>query len=103
MTVAKEEPKDQAGKRPQKFEFEIGHHHHDPGKFSLKITAENHHIDLTTYSWTHKPGYQATWTIYDLTPDDVMALGTAILETSFRMKQGQEGAKAPPKHVDPEL
>jgi len=92
----KEEPK-------EKFDFKVSHCRHDSGKASLRILIENHHIDLSAFSWAGIPGHQATWTIYDLTPDDVMALGNAILETSFRMRQEQEEAKVPPRHVDPEL
>ena len=89
MAAGKEEPKDQGGEKPQKLEFRISYCRHDSGNPSLSILTENHHTDLTAYSWDHKPGYHITWTIYELTPDDAMALGNAILETSFRMKQEQ--------------
>jgi len=90
-------------KLEEKFDFKVSHCRHESGKASLRILIENHHIDLHAFSWAGIPGYQATWSIFDLTPDDVTALGNAILETSFRMKQEQEEARVPPRHVDPEL
>jgi hypothetical protein len=110
MAADKEKSQDQGEKKPPKLECEISSCQHDPGKFSLKILIGDHHTDLSAYPWSHKPGCQAAWIIFDLTPDNVMALGNAILETSWRMKQGQEQPKvqpestsAPPRHVDPKL
>jgi hypothetical protein len=104
MAAGEKESTDLGKEEPQeKFDFKVSHCRHDSGKASLRILIENHHIDLSAFSWAGIPGHQATWTIYDLTPDDVRALGNAILETSFRMKQEQEEAKVPPRYVDPEL
>ena len=70
-------------------EFGISHCAHpqteDKTEYSLGINIEDCHVDCSTSHYNHKIGYYAQFTIFNLQPSDIKALGEALITESLKI------------------
>jgi len=56
--------------------------------YSLGINFEDCHATMDAASWDHKPGHYAEFTLFDLQPSDIKALGEAIIAEAIKIEMG---------------
>ena len=66
--------------------FNLSHCRHAADDYSIRIGVENTHVDICTYSWDDHPGYRAQFSFFDMTTQDIKALGEAIIKEALTIE-----------------
>jgi len=70
--------------------FETSHCVVNPGKeYALNIGFDDLHVDFDTFGWKHKPGYHAKIAIFELMPQDMKDLASAIMAEAIKIELEQ--------------
>ena len=72
--------------------FDLSHCRHAADHYSIGIRFESTHLDISACSWHSHPGYRAQLNIYDMTTQDITALGHAIIKEVLKIEM-EEKAK----------
>jgi len=70
----------------KKPEIKISHTQHNEDEYSISLEIEDRHVSLSTYGWSHKQGYMADVSIFDLSVDEIQKLGEALITEALRIK-----------------
>ena len=75
-------------------EFGISHCAHPHAgattEYSLGINIQDCHIDVSTSHYDHTIGYYAKFTIFNLQPSDINALGLALIIEALKIEMGEK-------------
>ena len=63
---------------------------HSDGSYSLSIYVDNRTVALRSLPYPQRPGNHSTVDLFDLQPEDVLALGNELTREAFRIKAEQQ-------------